>query len=459
MLNRLIERFRNALKKNDEPINETELAAVSANLLGENRAASIGLWILGGAILVFILWALFAPLDEGVPAQGVIAVESKRKVVQHLTGGIIKSVLVKEAQLVKAAEPLVMLDDTTARANHDAARQQYYALLAQADRLHAEMTKAAAVTFSPALLEAASDPFAADAMAVQQQLFQTRRLALKGELEILAASERSAQEQIVALEAQIKGKQEQLKFVQEQLVGSRELAREGYLSRKSWFEEERLASDLQASVSELTATIARARSMASEATQRRLQRQRDYQKEVETQYSDVRREALTAAERFRSSREDFHRTVVRAPVDGAVNGLTFLTEGSVVAPGGRLMDIVPKDEALIIEAKVDPSVIDRVHPGLAVSINLHVFANDPSLVIDGVLDSISPDLVADPNPNVPPHYLGRVKVTKEGLAELGSRALQPGMPVQITIRTGERSLAKYLLKPLLLRLSSAMKES
>ena len=458
MLQKMIAKIKNAIQK-DEPISEVELASVRQSLTDAHHPIRLGLLILGGAVLAFFLWALLAPLDEGVPAQGVVAVESKRKIVQHLTGGVIKTIHVTEAQHVKAGDPLISLEDTTAKANYDAARQQYFALLAQADRLHAEMTQAAKITFSPALTEVADDPVAADNMTTQQQLFITRRLALKGELEILASSERSQQDQIVALEAQLRGKKEQLHFVEEQLAGTRELAREGYLSRKSRFDEERLAADLSASVLELTSSVARARSMAIEAGQRRGQRLRDFQKEVETQFSDTRRDSMTAAERYRSAKDDFRRTVIRAPVDGYVNGLSALTVGSVVSPAVRLMDIVPKDEALILEVKIEPHVIDRVHAGLKVAISLSVFANDPSLVVDGELESVSPDLVTDANPNLPPYYLGRVKVTPEGLKILGSRSLQPGMPVQVTIRTGERSLMTYLLKPLMLRLSGTMKES
>ena len=458
MLSKLIERAKKTLPEN-APLDEGDLQKVAEGMTDTRRPVAIGLTILAGSLLAFLLWAFLAPLDEGVPAAGTVTVESKRKVVQHLTGGIIKQVLVREAQEVKAGEPLILLDDTTVKANFDATRQQYYSLQAQADRLQAEVNKASSIAFSPALLEAKDDPVAQENMASQNKLFLTRRMALQGEIEILKSTERSAAEQIKGLEAQVRGKQAQLKFVQEQLEGSRELAKEGYLPRNRWFEEERLAADLLASVTELQSSVLRAQNMATEAKQRMAQRERDFQKEVETQFSDIRREAMMAAERFRSTRQDYFRTVIRAPVDGQVNGLTALTEGSVISPAGRLMDIVPKDEALILEVKIDPNVIDRVHTGLAVDINLHAFANDPSLVLEGVLASVSPDLVFDTNPNLPPHYLGRVRVTPAGLKKLGSRSLQPGMPAQVTIKTGERTMMQYLLKPLLMRLSSSMKES
>lgn len=442
-------------------ISEAELAKAAEGITDTRPTARIGLLLLGLGLAAFLLWAFLAPLDEGVPAPGTIAVESKRKMVQHLSGGIIKKILVKEAQEVKAGDPLIQLDETSTKANYDAAREQYYAQQAQADRLHAEVLHADRITFSPALLDAVQDPVAVQNMAGQQQLFLTRRAALQGELAILEASARSAEEQIHGVEAQVKGKKEQLRFVREQLEGSRELAKEGYLPRNRWFEDERLAADLQASVTELQSSAARAASMAAEARQRLAQRPRDFQKEVETQYADTRREAMVSGERLRVAREEFARTVIRAPVDGYVSGLSAFTEGSVINSSVRLMDIVPKDEALVLEVKIDPSVIDRVHAGLPVDINLHVFANDPSLVLDGVLESVSADLVTEPsnNPNIPPHYLGRVRVTPEGLKRLGNRVLQPGMPAQITIKTGERTLVQYLLKPLLMRVSAGMKEN
>ena len=330
---------------------------------------------------------------------------------------------------------------------------------AQTDRLQAEVSKANKITFSSSLLSTTDDPDVLENMLSQKQLFQTRRAALQGELSILAASVRAAEEQIRGLEAQARGKKEQLKFVQEQLEGSREMAKEGYLPRNRWFEEERLASDLVASSTELQSSVLRAKSNALEASQRLAQHQRDFQKEVETQFSESRREAMVAAERLRSAKEEFLRSIIRAPVDGYVNGLSAFTEGSVISPAGRLMDIVPKDEALILEVKIDPNVIDRVYAGLPVDINLHAFANDPSLVLEGLLESVSVDLIFDSNPSLPPHYLGRVRVTPAGMKRLGSRLLQPGMPAQVLIKTGERTLVQYLLKPLIMRLSAAMKES
>lgn len=458
MLSKFIDRLKARIPLT-APIQDASLLSAARDMTDSRHPANIGIVIIVIGLASFFLWAFIAPLDEGVPADGVVTVESKRKVVQHLTGGIIKSVLVREAQEVKSGAPLILLDDTIAKANFDASRQQYLSLQAQVDRLRAESIGAKHITFSPFLLDMRDDAFAHECMASQQKLFETRRTALKGEEAILAASARSTEEQIKGLQAQAQGKREQLKLVSEQLKGSRQLAEEGYLARNRWFEDERLASELIASATELESSVLRAQSMTLESRQRLAQRQRDFQKEVETQLSEASRDAILAAEKFRSAREEFLRTVIRAPSDGFVNGLTALTEGSVVTPAGRLMDIVPRDEALILEVQINPNFIDRVQAGMPVAINLSAFADDPSLVLDGILDAVSPDLISDGNPNIPPHYLGRIRVTSVGLMKLGSRSLQPGMPVQVTIRTGERTLAQYLLKPLLRRLAVSMKEA
>lgn len=443
----------------DEPIGDQQLKLAVEDVTDTRRPIAIGATILLCSFLALLLWASFAPLDEGVPAAGMITVESRRKLVQHMTGGVIRKVLVSEAQEVKAGEPLILLDDTTVKANYESARQQYYSLQATADRLQAEVVHADKISFSSGLLSAKDDPSVAENMNLQQQLFLTRRTALQGDIAILNSAQLSAEEQIQGLEAQARGKKEQLRLVSEQLEDSRALAKEGFLPRNRLFEEERLAADLHASSTELQSTVLRAKNNAIEARQRAAQRQRDFQKEVETQHSDYRREAMVSAEKMRAAKEDLARSVIRSPVDGVVSGLSAITEGGVVGPGARLMDIVPKDEALILNVKIDPNVIDRVYPGLPVDISMHAFANDPSLVLDGIVDSVSADIVSDNAPNSPAHYLGRVRVTPEGMKKLGSRVLQPGMPAQIMVKTGERTMMSYILKPLLMRLRSAMKEN
>ncbi|MDP2793589.1 MAG: HlyD family type I secretion periplasmic adaptor subunit [Sulfurisoma sp.] len=392
----------------------------------------------------FMLWATTARLDEGVPALGQVIVQSKRKTVQHLSGGMIRELLVREAQRVKLGDILIHLDDTQAKANFEATRQAFYSLKAMEARLIAEQTGQREIVFAEALTgQQPVHPMARQHMTAQRQVLAARRSALEGEVAILEQSAKEAEEQAKGFEAQ-------LRFMKDELAGMRELAAEGYAPRNRQFEMERQFAELQANA-------VRTRHMVTENKLRAMQRRQDYRREVETQLADTRREAATAEQKMLVAKEDLDRTIIRAPSEGSVTGLQIHTVGGVVTPGQKLMDIVPSDEELILEVHVASHLIDRVHVGLATDINFQTFANDSQLVIVGKVTSISADLVAD-QPNQPPYYLAQVAVTPEGMRMLGKRQLQPGMPADVVIKTGERTVLTYLLKPLFRRLASALTE-
>jgi protease secretion system membrane fusion protein len=422
------------------------------------RPARWGIWLLVVGFGGFLVWALTAPIDEGVPAPGTVMVDTKRQTVQHLTGGIVREILVREAQPVKAGDVVMRFDDTVAKANYQSARQQYFALRAQEARLEAEQKGAAQIVFHPDLLAAKDDPVAAEYLVLQRQLFVSRRSALQGEQAILEQNRNATREALAGVQAQLEGKRTQLKLVQEQLQGTRQLAKDGYLPRNRWYDEERLAADLAASVGELTATVARMQSGLAEVELRISQRRREFLRDVETQLAETSRDAQIAGERWRAAREELARLEVRAPADGVVVGLAAHTVGGVVAPGARIMDVVPAGVPLTLEVRVEPHLIDRIRADLPADIRIHAFIDDPNLVIDGRVMSVSADLIAD-QPNIPPYYLARIAVTPTGMKDLGARQLQPGMPAEVVIKTGERTLMNYLVTPLIRRVSNAFREA
>ncbi|GAB1392027.1 alkaline protease secretion protein AprE [Rhodocyclaceae bacterium] len=407
----------------------------------------------GIAILVFgfggfMLWAALAPLDEGVPAPGTIVVEGKRKTLQLLSGGIVKELHVHESMMVKTGDVLIRLDDTIARANHDAAIKSYYAALAEEARLVAEQAQAREIRFPPELLEAREAPERAqEYMRVQQGVFQARRAALQGELAVLNENVRQNEE--IA-----KGQQEQIDFLKPQLQGMRDLAEEGFMPRNRQLELERQFSDLQANA-------ARVKSMVASAKLSQIQHSMDFRKEVELKLADVKQELASISERVRSTREELDRTVVKAPADGSVTGLQVFTVDTAVGAGQKLMDIVPVGDGLILEVQIPSHLIDRVRNGMPADIQFHSFVTLPNLIIEGELISVSADIiVADPHQqNTPPYYLGRVKVTPEGLKKLGQHQMQPGMPAAVVIKSGSRSLLDYIMKPLKRRLTESLTEA
>lgn len=447
------------LKPRDLPI-QTSAPALEGELVlptDTARPARIGLWVLGVGFGGFLLWAGLAPLDEGVPTPGMVTIETKRKAVQHLSGGIVKQVFVKEGQFVKAGDPLIGIDDAVSLANYESIRQHYLTLRAMEGRLLAEQGGLGKIVFHPDLLRAGSDPYIQQTINNQQQLFQSRRMSLQADMDAIKESIQGQEASIQGAEGMHRARTSQLAFLQEELKGLRELVKEGYAPRNKLLELERMAAEAMGSIADLQGNILRARRAISEMKLRAIQRTQEYRKEVDTQLSDVRREVQADSDKYKAASQDLERTVMRAPSEGQVVGLVVQTVGAVIGSGQKLMDIVPRNEALLLETKVSPHFIDRVHPGLMTDVRFSAFAHSPSLVVQGKVESISADLITEPQTNMS-YYLARVSITPEGMKELGTRQMQAGMPAEVVIKTGERTVLTYLLSPLLKRMAASMKE-
>lgn len=421
------------------------------------RAARLGLWALAAGFGGFLLWAALAPLDEGVPTAGTVAIDTKRKAVQHLSGGIVAQVLVREGDTVREGQTVLRLDEGVARAGFETVRQRYLGLRAMQGRLTAEQGGQGVVTYHPDLREAAGDPLIAHQMRTQEQLLTARRAGLRADLQAMEEIIQGQESLLQSYESMLGSRRAQLASLQEELKNTRGLVAEGYAPRNRQLELERLVAEAQAQLAELTGNSARARRAISEQRQRMVSRQQEYRKEVESQLAEVTREVQADAEKFASVRADLARVEIKAPASGQVVGLAVQTVGGVVQPGQKLMDIVPAGETLLLESRIEPHLIDRVRAGLPTDVRFSAFAHSPQLVVQGEVVSVSSDLLTDPQTGVA-YYLARVKLTPEGMKALGRRQLQPGMPVEVIVKTGERSLLTYLLNPLTKRLSAAMKE-
>ena len=421
------------------------------------RATRVGLWALVLGLGGFLLWAGFAPLDEGVPSHGVVAINTKRKAVQHPTGGIVKEVLVGEGDQVKEGQLLIKLDEAATRANYEAVRQHYLSMLANQGRLLAEQSGAATISFHPDLRSAASDPLIQSQIFTQQQLFQSRKAALRADVQGLQEGIEGQMALIRSYESVLASRRTQLGLVNDELANTRGLVKEGYAPRNRQLELERSVSEINASIAELLGNMSRAQRAIAEMRQRIIARQQEYRKEVESQLSDVSREVQSDEAKYRALSDDLGRVEIKSPATGQVVGLAVQTVGAVISSGQKLMDIVPENELLMVETKVAPNLIDKVQAGLPVDIRFNSFANTPQLVVDGKVVSVSGDLLTEQQTGVQ-YFLSRVSVTPEGYKKLGKRQLQPGMPVEVVFKTGERTLLTYLLHPLTKRLAASMKE-
>lgn len=417
----------------------------------------LGLWVLAIGFGGFLAWAALAPLDEGVPAQGLVTIAAKRKTVQHLSGGLINKIYVKEGQFVNKDDPLIALDDASLRGNYEEIRYRYLTLRASEDRLVAEQTQKATVSFHADLVNQQDDPQIKQIMTNQENLFRARRNAMQTDMQ-------AAQDVIKGLQAMIQGaervrasRSDQLQSVEDELKSIRDMVREGYVPRTRQRDLERMASDALGAIAESHSNALRGAEQIAETRSRAAQRVQEYRKEVDSMLADVRREVQPFEQKLNAASAELKRMVVTAPASGQVVGLMEQTEGGVIPPGVKLMDIVPQNEALIIDARIPTNLIDRIQQGLKTDVRFSAFAHNPSLVVKGLVTSISSDTLTDARTGAA-YYLGRVEITPEGMAQLGQNQMQPGMPVEVVFQTGERTLLTYLLHPFLKRLAVSLKE-
>ena len=361
------------------PFDATDVTPKEAKT-DSGRAARIGLWTLGLGFGGFLLWAGLAPLDEGVPGPGQVVIDTKSKAVQHLSGGLVKEVLVGEGDRVKEGQLLVRLDAGVARANFEATRQRYLNLRATESRLQAEQRGLSKISFHPDVVSASQDPQIRQVALNQEQLFDSRRAALRAELQSLEESIQGQQALIVAYESMAINRQSQQALLNEELNNTRGLVKEGYAPRNRQLELERMTFESGSSIAELQGNTVRAKRTVAELRQRVIARQQEYRKEVETLLADVSREAQGDAEKFIATQNDLERIDIKAPASGQVVGLAFQTVGGVIGPGQKLMDIVPEDQALLIEVRVAPHLIDRVTRGLPVDVRFSSFAHTYQLL-------------------------------------------------------------------------------
>lgn len=416
-----------------------------------------GVVILLLGLAAILAWVALAPIDEGVPANGTFMVDTKRKVVQHPQGGVIRQIAVREGQEVKEGDILLMLDDTQTRADHDAIRKRYLGALAAEGRLLAEQAGARQISFPAIKLTSDEESVWKEYQRVQHELFSGRRGALLSELAALDESIAGSEEAVRSHARQLELRERQYRALVEERDGMRELAGEGYAPRNRLLELERMVSESEAKMSELRFEMTRSRRAAAEFRLKRTQREQEYRREVATEMAAVRLEIEIEGERLKSAGDMLERTRIRAPASGAVVGLANQTVGGVIPAGGRIMDVVPRDEQLVFEAQVPPNLIHRVSIGQHASIRFSNFGSAPMLTVDSRVISVSADLLTDPVTNIA-YYLARVEVTPEGRKALGRHVLQPGMPAEIIILTGERSLLAYWLHPLVRRFATSLTE-
>jgi protease secretion system membrane fusion protein len=417
----------------------------------------IGWLIVIAGVCGFLLWAFLAPLDKGVPLSGTVTVSTNRKAIQHPTGGTVEAILVKEGEHVKAGQPLVSFNAVQVTASAEMMRVKYFTARAAEARLISERDATEEIVFPPDLFDEKDDPRVANNMRMQEQLLSSRLMAIKSELAALDENIAGLKLQATGLEESRGNKKEQMALLKEQLDGMRELAKEGYVARNRLLDLERTYAQISGAISEDIGNIGRAQRQIAELKLRQIQRQQEYQKEVRSQLSDVQREAEALANQLKGLDYDMANAVIKAPVDGTVVGLAIFTHGAVVSPGFKMMDVVPSGDSLDVEGHLPVHLIDKVHPDLPVELIFSAFNRNLTPHIPGVVTHVSADRFVDEQTGVP-YYKLRAKVAPEGMKMIADLQIRPGMPVDLFVKTGERTMINYILKPILDHIKMSMTE-
>ncbi|MDA9783660.1 HlyD family type I secretion periplasmic adaptor subunit [Gammaproteobacteria bacterium] len=401
----------------------------------------IGLTVFVLVFVVFGGWAAIAPLDGAAYAPGQVTVKTYKKAVQHLEGGLVGSILAQNGDVVEAGEALLEMDNTQPLAALEIANSQLVALQAREARLLAERDEFTSIAF-PASLSGAN---ATEEVASQTSIFGARKASREGSIEVLQQRIGQLESKLVGLAALKDSKIALAASFADELEDTRALLDEGFSDKARLRSVERNLASYQGEAADLSATIASTEVQIGETHLQILQLNREFQNEVVNELGEVQTRLKDSQERSTALRDIVSRTTVRAPVAGVINGMQVHTEGGVIGPGTVIAEIVPLTEELILEVQVSPLDIDRVYDGQEAMIRFSSFGNRTPTIFGSLL-SLSADAIQDPNTGMT-YYLARIEVSPEGMANLGDLELLPGMPAEVFIATGSRTMMQYLFKP------------
>ena len=404
-----------------------------------------------------IAWSLTASIGGAVIAPGTVAVESNRKSVEHLEGGIVGALLVREGDRVEAGQLLLRLDDTVERASLAVLDDQLVELRARSARLRAELHDEQTIDFGPALQARRGELKAQQLLEAETDLFQARKASRESRREVLEQRVAGFQDQIAGLARQQDARSRQIALTEQELVGVEKLHVKGHAPLTRVLELKGRLQQFAALQAEHATDIAIASNSIGETRLRMSGDNQAFLESVSTELRDVQASILNLAERHSAAQARLSRLDISAPQSGIVLGLTAHTIGGVVRPGEPIMEIVPADDALVLEARVQPTDVDKVRAGLRSKIRLSAFDQQTTPEINGTLESISADRLEDPRRGEA-YFLARIRIVEDETNKLDGLELVPGMPAEVFIETGERLAISYLLKPLLDNVTRAFKD-
>lgn len=389
-------------------------------------------------------WAALAPLRSASVAPGFVKVASERKTVQHLEGGIVKEILVQDGDEVTAGQVLLRLDDMAARSRVELLQGKHDSLTVTLARLQAEREGLKSIAFPPEFDARRTQERVSRLIAGEEEVFRTRRAKLDGQMNILRQRLSQFDEQVQGLQLQIKSTTTQLALVAEETDAAEFLLKKGVYEKPKYLALKRTTAKLEGEKGAHQSKIAEIKEQAAEVKLRIIDIEKKWDEEINAELQRVRTELFDTEERLRAAVNTLERTDITAPQHGTVVALAVHTIGGVIKAGGPILDIVPRDDSLIVEARIRPEDIDIVHEGLPAEVRLTAFNYRSTPTFQGRLAHLSADRLVDQSGNRP-YYVAKVELDPESVKGFD---LYPGMPAEVYLLTGERTTLQYILKPI-----------
>jgi HlyD family secretion protein len=429
-------------------------ASPRARLRGINRAGNL---LVTCFVLGLGIWSSLAPLESAAIASGVVESESSRKTIQHLEGGIVREILVSDGDAVRTGQVLIWLDDTKARAEVQSLQGQLWDAMGREARLQAEQQDHEQVSF-PAGMETARNEniSAAAVLTAQLNIFEARRQVFRSQVAVIREKRLQVDKEILGLKAQETSVAQRVEIAREELDMVTTLVNKGLERRPRLLNLEREVADLQGRQGEIAAHISRAEQVINESQATHLKLESDRQYEIAQSLREAQNQVFQLRERLRTAEDQLSRTEVKAPEDGVVTDLRIHTPGGVIAAGAPLMDLVPRQDRLIVTARIKPEDIDVVHPGLNADVHLLPYNQRRVPRLKGVVTHVSADRLVDKRTEQP-YYATKIRVQDLRIVDNDIRII-PGMPAQVFITTGRGTVALYALRPLLDSFHNAFSE-
>ena len=403
-------------------------------------------------------WAAFAPLDSAVLSHGAIKVEGNRQTLQHVDGGIVAELLVKDGDYVEQGQVLLRLDQVMLQSQLDVLEGQFYALKALEGRLVAERDGQTRITFDPVLMaRRASSPDIDAAMRNQENVFDSRNRSIDGQVEIMRRRIAQVREQITGFRSQARANDEMLVLIREEAAGIKELYEKGYATKTRLLALERNVAFLEGQRGDQMAQVARANQTISETELQIAQLERTRAAEVSEQLRDTQQRLADIDPRVKAGRETIARTEMRAPTSGYVVGLNVFTQGGVIQRGERVLDIVPKDAPLIVEAQVKPEDISHIAPGMRLEVKLTAYKQRLMPVLHGEILRVSADRITDSRSGLS-YFNLTAQVDRSEIDKMPNVKIVPGMPVDVMVPLRARTALDYFIEPITRNFERAFRE-